>query len=616
MFEFSHEANASLHAIHENLKVLVEATINTTSAKVAMSNDPEAFLHKVGKAALGATRAVELFTAAVSESARQTGVFPTVIPRRPQPGSSNVVAMLQAATGNSKIQAAAMRRTRSTAGIDGGAQTSRASFAVRNDSVSMAGGSPLAPAPPQAGGASAFEASRSMARTKTKAEMLATAHGPTERIVTKYSGATDTFEGIVSCGAYMLLEGLVRETMAREATWYAFTEGADEARAIALYSNKPKATAAAKMPLRTGAVGAVLRSGIAINVAPDQPSETNPLALCFPIFTASSRQHPIGAVMLQHKATTEPFSKVDEAAAAHWTLFAARFMTEYGVDLAAHSFDPFRVLLLHTSPHARYVELGLGTTLYGRSGEAKTAGVAAEQKLLNDLMNEAARLLELQAEDADKQAAAEKRKKLSKAKGSEPLGEVDTGLSLAPKGQQLKFRAAGVASYSSRLASSVAQFPPPFRVFHSVHHNHFTAVRGARLSGSGVTLQTQNLMDVAEYVSSLEECWRRTTEDLQGIEQEHVAQMDDFRARKRKLKAAQTRAGDLEKAKDMYQERYEALKVELASICGRPVDDAAFTSSHPGTAGGPTSAGGDGLDGSMRGAGSPSSLPNIRSSRR
>ena len=39
--------------------------------------------------------------------------------------------------------------------------------------------------------------------------------------------------------------------------------------------------------------------------------------------------------------------------------------------------------------------------------------------------------------------------------------------------------------------------------------------------------------------------------------------------------AAQTRAGDLEKAKDMYQERYEALKVELATICGRPVDDAA-----------------------------------------
>jgi len=372
----------------------------------------------------------------------------------------------------------------------------------------------------------------------------------------------------------------------------------------------------------------VLRSGIAINVAPDQPTETNPLALCFPIFTAASRQHPIGAVTLQHKATAEPFGRADEAAVAHWTLFAARFMTEYGVDLAAHSFDPFRVLLLHASPHKRYAELGLGSSPYGRTTEARTAGVLAEQRMLDDMMTEAAQLLELQAEDAERQAAAEKQRKLAKARGPEPSSEVDTGLSTVPKGQQLRYRAAGVASYSKRLASSVAQFPPPFRVFHAVHHNHFTAVRGARLGGSGVTLQTQNLMDVAEYVASLEECWRRTTEDLQGIEQEHVAQMDDFRARKRKLKAAQSRAGELEKAKDMFQERYEALKVELATICGRPVDDAAFnpggTAAGPGTAGGGGgTAGGMGLEASVnglaastRGNASPSSLPNVRGARR
>jgi predicted double-glycine peptidase len=573
MFEFSHEANAALHVLHENLKLLVDTTVNTTAAKIAVDHDASAFLHRVGKAALAATRAAELLVAAVSESSRQTGVFPTVIPRRPQPvnGNGHVVTMLNGAEGSGRANKSPPRRANSNAGNltarpaaaglaasgePGGERTSRANSIV-------AGTAPKAAAQ----GAASLNASGVVTQSPA---LSAQPHSATQM---RHGTSNDTKEGIVATGAYMLLELLVRETMAREAVWYAHSDGADEVKAIAVYAAKPKAPAAAKAQLRVGIVGAVLRCGIAVNVCPEQPTETNGLALCFPIFAATNRSQPIGAVTLQHKANGDPFTKADEAIAANWTILAARLMGDYGVDLTAHHFDPFKVLLNVTSPHAAYAEQGYGRVPYGNLAELRGKRQTDEASMLQQMMNEAARLLEMQAVGVRANELASSSKGLSSAGGNTTTTAAEQR---APKSQQLLSRAAGIASYSRRLAESVAEFPPPFRVFRSVHHNHFTVVRGAKISGSGVTLPTQNLMDVAEYIASLEECWRRTTEDLQGVEQEHVAQMEDFRARKRKLKAAQSKASELEGQKHVYEERYEALKLELAAVCGRPVDDPSF----------------------------------------
>lgn len=578
MIEFSHEANASLAAMQENLKMLVDATVNQRTALVAVEKDPVAFLHRVGKATLAVSRSLELFVAAVSESARQTGVFPTVLPRRPQPANNGgaTVTLGGGSAGNAMQRNAscipmAMRRTRSIAPAAAATlqqqqaappppepspperKTAIKDTMLRAPSIVSATSVETTPMAPSATKPTFADKTRKDA----PAPMAAASGKDGTATGTKHAARAlpETVENVVATGAYMLLEVLVRQTMACDAVWYAYREGWEEAKAVALYGAKPRATTSVRQPIRNGVVGAVLRSGFAINIAPESPTETNPLALCVPIFSTTGRTHPIGVVMLQHKATNEPFTSDDEVVTASWTMLAARAMCDYGVDLTVHAFDPFRVLLQTTSPLKSYSELGLDVSSHRRGAKLKqlSFGMDAEAKLLDDMMNETARLLEVQAS----------------AVASQPAGE---GGDTAKQANRLRTRAAGIASYSSRLAQNVASFPPPFKVFHSVHHNHFTAIRGAQLGGSGVTLQTQNLMDVAEYVASLEDCWKRTTEDLQGIELEHVAQMEDFRARKRRLKASQSRAMDLEEQMAHYKDKYESLKLELSAICGKPVE--------------------------------------------
>ena len=278
MFEFSYEANASLSVLQENLKVLADTTVNTAAARIAIDHDPVAFLHRVGKAALHATRALELFVAAVAESSLQTGVFPTVIPRRPQPAAGSGltvalgVAMQQGLTKNaSTVQGALMKKMKSMSAARSaspltGSQTARKPSVA----VTEAPTSTLLPTPGT--GFSFVPKPPIPAPTPALATAVATT---TASSAVRYASSTDSVEGIVSIGAYMLLESLVRETMAREAVWYSYQDGADEAKAVALYAAKPKAPAAAGFPDPTAAARWPRRWERAMRPKPEAVRERN-----------------------------------------------------------------------------------------------------------------------------------------------------------------------------------------------------------------------------------------------------------------------------------------------------------------------------------------------------
>ena len=336
----------------------------------------------------------------------------------------------------------------------------------------------------------------------------------------------ETVEQLVATSLYFQLEVLVRETLAKEAALFLYqpvtkaTQGNDitveECQAIALFGGKPRPPNNVKFSIKTGVVGAVIRTGMAINITPENPTETNGYALCFPIFPVTGRSAPIGAILLEKKAGNVPFNRGDELVTLQWCKLVTHFVSEFGVNLTQVYFDPHRTLLKKTKP----------LHVIQKRGAAR-----ATPKWI----------------------------------------ETGPELTVESNVEQLMNRFSGL--YSPKLAQMVVAHPTDQLMFRAVHHNHFTTIRGGHIGGSVVTLQTQNLVDVADYVASLEECWKRAADDLQGMEVEHVSRMDDFRDRKKKLKSNQIRMGQLEAVCDHYKAKYESIKRELTVLCGAPVDD-------------------------------------------
>lgn len=483
----------------------------------------------------------------------------------------------------------------------------------------------------------------------------------------------------------------------------------EEAQAVALFGGKPRPPTNVRLPLKTGVVGAVIRSGLAVNIVPEHATDSNPYTLCVPVFPVGPRTAPIGAVVLSRKAGNTPFSHEDEAIATHWAQLAAQLLTQYGVAVGRGCyFDPFRTLLKKTSPLQQYKRMGFslaghdsapsvdaasptdvatssastmsaaaprndattlgnahsgagsgvdwnlknGKSVSSSATDSTVAGAAGAATLLKSLLASAgmaglaAPPIAASEQTSDKRDAKStrwrpqpppqppQRHHNSQALAPQPptattsgggassarIGAYSgtsaanaiggaagaagvaatapalTGSSAANAGQSV-FTAAGglaalaasagsaasMASFGSRLASLIAEHSTNQLVFRAVHHNHFATVRGSQLGGtnaggsgasaSSVTaLQTQNVMDVADYVTNLEDCWKRTTDDLQVMTTEGVARQDDFREGKKKLKAAQQRSARLEVVCEQYKLRYEALRRELTVLCGAPVD--------------------------------------------
>eukprot|EP01084_Bolivina_argentea_P197139 337881_1 len=94
----------------------------------------------------------------------------------------------------------------------------------------------------------------------------------------------ETVEQLVATSLYFHLEVLVRETLAKEAALFLYqptksTQGngatVEECQAIALFGGKPRPPNNVRLSIKTGVVGAVIRIGRAINITPENPTETN-----------------------------------------------------------------------------------------------------------------------------------------------------------------------------------------------------------------------------------------------------------------------------------------------------------------------------------------------------
>lgn len=538
MLEFSHEANSAFQVITECLGNLKNMTLKPQT----VAQDPMHFCALVRRYTAEITNAFDIFVTHAAADARKKGLFPSVIPSQRLEGGgtndakANPQPPAPGANGGGGAKTARTTRlsskeTTENAGPDSARTPLPAplspgpglgtSAAVPRDDVlwgtalggSLCNDTALSPSP-AAAAASPESGTLPSSVAQTGIPTRAPARGGGAPIVssTCVNATSETIPGDLATACYIMFDVAMRSIQAREGMFVVQVPGTDEAQAICLFGGKPRPPSNVRLSLKVGVVGTVMRTGIAVNVAPENPSETNPMAVCMPVFPAMIRGPPIGAVFAQRKVANLAFTKSDEELLLMWAKLAAQMLATFPVDLLQYYFDPYRVLL--------------------------KKGSAVIQHLRHIQETDPLRLL--------RGAFTEK-------------GIAQTIEQCGP-------------NYSAQLAAMIASRPTQQLLFRCVHHNHFSSIRGAHLGGAGVTLQTQNLLDVSEYVQSVEECWKRTAEDLQDIEEERVASIDDFKERKKRLKASQKRIAQLESAMQMYKSKYEGLKRELSVLCGAPID--------------------------------------------
>ena len=627
MLEFSHEANTCMIMVFEALREVT--SIVTDTPLKSIEENPVSFVSVLSQHMEELSRLFGLFVPAVAASARASGVFPTVIPIRPQPSNQLTSAFSSARGSNRALKDNG--KTIETAVFTNryigspsctlwfsedpqfeGSTESNPCQNQRNISKEHLSGvetySTLAFLPPvkpvtdkpkikavvdgsqlsalaherlqeklllnpfpritnrshilDATSVAEFEAvngsdgqqscnepQNSIVTNNTKiaaamapiiskpyhknAETLAlsqvTSNSP------RYSPTGDALEGAITTAAYVLLEILARETYAREATWYRYSSGSDEAQALCLFGEKPKAPHSARVSIHKGVVGACLKTGMLINVQPREPKLNNGYALAVPIFPPHTRIYPIGCVLIEHKVTETPFTAEDEMAVLSWVMYAAHIMTAYPIDLGKVYFDPFVGLRSKANPYNVWRRLPLHHSAHGHRD------VDFEAEFFHEVFL-----------DSSTSVLAQQTRRAT---------------------QEGKSIYDGTQQYTAQLGKAIKARPTAPRVFRCTSHNQFTVLRGGNLGGVGVALTMQHPVDVAEYVASLEERWRVTTSDLNGVASAHVAQIAAFRGRQRRLKELETELRQSSMREQHAKAKYNSLKEELTAVVGRPLNE-------------------------------------------
>lgn len=324
----------------------------------------------------------------------------------------------------------------------------------------------------------------------------------------------------LSMSLYFSFDALCRSLRAREAVAYV-QRTPHEVQAVCVFGGKPRHPLTVKLPLKEGPVGAVMKSGVALNVACDDPSIQSGHMLCFPIFESTTRIQPIGAVVVERNG--QPSFQESEAAMVQlWAVTAAQFLTGYGADLTTLPYDPYQGILRQGGPLLEYLKSPHAGKQGAASSVARTAGGGFDA------------LLASTASGSDRHAIA----------------------SILSN-----------ANYSAGVAAIIASQAPPQLVFKASHRNHGAHIKPAMdWKGHTEMLRYQNVLDVALYIERLSDSWRRSTDDLQEMEVEQIAQMQDMKVRMRKLKTVTGKLENTERQVMEYKERYDVLKKELATL--------------------------------------------------
>lgn len=355
----------------------------------------------------------------------------------------------------------------------------------------------------------------------------------------------------VAASFYFSFDAVARSLRAREAVAY-IQKSPDEAQAVCVFGGKPRHPSTVSINLRSGVVGSVIKSGIAVNVAMDEPTAVNSHMLCFPILARGDMSQPIGAVVVE-KHEGPAFNERDAALVHLWTVLAAQFLSGYGVDIVGEPFDPFQSVFRPNTKVSEFLfktKHNRGSALAG----APTKGNIAE---LTEPTNEALVLLGIPGFE----------KLLTGESAASPSA---TKSFSASKDQVINMSAVAAlftsAQYSTKLAAIIAAQIPPQLVFLTSHRSHGLNFRPSEFKGHAEILRYQNVMDVATYIRKLDDSWRRSTDDLQGMEVEQISQMQDMKHRKRKLKQVAQQLETTEKEAKEYRDKYDVLKKEIASL--------------------------------------------------
>lgn len=317
-------------------------------------------------------------------------------------------------------------------------------------------------------------------------------------------------------------EGMVLQVITR-------SSGAD-LQAVCLFGTQ-RSPASVRFSGENGVIGSVLRTGLGLNIAPDQPSATYSAMLCFPIFSVEVRSEPIGVVILERKVEPiEGFSRHEELLLGGFCQLLPKLMTGYGIQSLA--FDAFEVL--KDTPHlaSSYKQLGKESPVAEKSSSSMVIHSPREA----------------------------------------PSRYADAG-----RISHMLLDGCGSSVGTSRgavvkLAALASVQPRSLMVLQTTHHSHFTKSRIKPLH-SPLTLVTQNVVDVADYIATIEECWRRSTDDVQALTAQQASNSAEVQDRRRTIKELQARIARLEQVANKYKERYEDLRLELMVACEAPVGD-------------------------------------------
>lgn len=333
----------------------------------------------------------------------------------------------------------------------------------------------------------------------------------------------------LSSSLYFSFDALARALRAREAVAYV-QRSPLEAQAVCVFGGKPRHPLTVRVALKDGPVGAVIKSGVALNVACEDPSIQSGHMLCFPIFDSPSRGQPIGALVVERNGLPA-FLESEASLAQLWTVLATQFLTGYGADLTTLPYDPCQGILRQGGQLYEFLRRSNNAQVKQQNGGSSILGLNGfENMLIHD--------------------------------AASPMPSVSGGNDRAAIASILT-----AAHYSAGVSAIIASQTPPQLVFKASHRNHGSHIKTATdWKGHTEMLRYQNVLDVATYIDRLSDTWKRSTDDLQEMETEQIAQMQDMKIRMRKLKSVTGKLEQTERQVMEYKERYDVLKKELASL--------------------------------------------------
>ena len=324
----------------------------------------------------------------------------------------------------------------------------------------------------------------------------------------------------VSASLYFLLESS-RKLMEADQAAVFLQRSVDDLQSICLSGGPPRPVGSVVLPVRVGIPGAVLKSGLALCASVPEPSVYTPHTLCFPLFESGSRRCTVGVVLFEKKSG-DSFSSDDEGLALNMSRVATHYLTSYGVDIPKEEFDPHAVLKRGTVV-GDYIRLGRS----GITAFVKPVSSIVAPGVFPDMIS------------------------------SEAANAFDHADPLLRNGM------------GSDLANRIFGMAPPLLIFRAAHWNHGFNFRSSGYKGAGEPIAYHNLIDVASYVGSLDESWKRSKEELFSIEAEQITHLREQKERKRNARALQSRLSTAEAAAKAYMEKYDRLKSDITAIVGQ-----------------------------------------------